>query len=134
VNKICRYSWVMNSVVWMLGLLLSSTIPAHAQLAQLWPTFSEPSSIVTLNLAGSSADDDLAESSLIGAYNQLQGTSRIYITGGANAWWLTQSVPSSISVSSLSWNTSDPDGALKALLTNYGSSIQGYRLRSGKHA
>jgi len=126
MNKISRSSLVLNSVVWMLGLLLSSAIPAHAQLAQLWPTFSEPSSIVTLNLAGSSADDDLAESTLIGAYNQLQGTSRIYITGGANAWWLTQSVPSSISVSSLSWNTSDPDGALKALLTNYGSSIQGY--------
>ena len=109
--------------------LLASAPALHATLPQMYPTFSTPSTITYVQLYGTiaSPDDQLAEVTLQGAYNQLQGTNRVYLIDYTNdTWWLTQSIPSSITVSALSWNQSDPDGALKAMLTAYGSSIKGY--------
>ena len=111
-------------------LLLASAPALHATLPQLFPTFSTPTTITYVQLYGTiaSPDDVLAETTLQGAYNQLQGTNRLYLNldNAADAWWLTQSIPSTITVSSLSWTQADPDGALKAMLTAYGSAIKGY--------
>ena len=113
-----------------LGVCLLASAPGlHATLPQMYPTFSTPSTITNVNLYGSiaSTDDLMAETTLQGAYNQLQGTNRLYITLDAqDVWWLQQSVPSTITVSTLSWTQTDPDGALKAMLSAYGSSIKGY--------
>src|ERR1035441_7967532 len=113
-----------------ISLLMLSAPLLHAALPQLFPTFSTPSTITYVQLYNTIAtpDDQLAEVTLQGAYNQLQGTNRIYlnIDSAADVWWLTQSVPSTVTVSALSWTQTDPDGALKAMLTAYGSSIAGY--------
>lgn len=101
----------------------------HAAPKQLWPTFSEPSTIVNVQIAGNnqSTGDLLAESTLQGAYNQLQGSTRLYLSVWEDdPYWIAHSIPSGITVTNMSYTTSDPDGALKALLTNYGSAIAGY--------
>jgi hypothetical protein len=116
-------------ISFVIGLTMAAPMLC-AQLPQLWPTFSTPTSIVNIQTYGtiSSPDDAMAIATLAGAYNQLQGTTRMYLTDSYpdDAYWLTQSIPSSISVSNLSWTRTDPDGALKALLSTYGSSIAGY--------
>ena len=110
--------------------LLAHAPLMHAQLPQLWPTFTTPTSVVNVNTYGTiaSPDDVMAEATLIGAYNQLQNSTRLYLSNNYadDNWWLKQSVPSTISVTNLSWTQTDPDGALKALLSTYGSSISGY--------
>lgn len=96
---------------------------------QLWPTFSTPSTIVNVNLVGvgQAADDFMATTTFQGAYNQKQLSTRLYISvGGDDPYWLSHAVPSNITVSQFSFTITDPDGALKALLSTYGSSIAGY--------
>jgi GxGYxYP putative glycoside hydrolase C-terminal domain/GxGYxY sequence motif in domain of unknown function N-terminal len=119
-----------NCAVWLAGVVLSGSPALPAQLPQLWPTFSQPTTVVSVNTYGTiaSTNDELAEATLAGAYNQLQGSTRLYMNSDYvdSGWWLTQSIPSGVTVSNLSWNQSDPDGALKAMLTAYGSSIAGY--------
>jgi hypothetical protein len=91
------------------------------------------STIKNVNLVNAVAsDDDLrAETSLVGAYKQLQGSTRIYLSTGSNdVYWLKQSVPSTISASNFSWNTSDPYGALQALPTNHGRYQPGHGSQS----
>jgi len=118
-----------NFLVVLAVCLLAGAPALHAAQAQLWPTFSEPTSVVNINILNTTAspDDLLAEKTLIGAYNQLQGSTRLYLSNNADdPYWIRALLPSSIAVSTLSWNQTDPEGALKALLTNYGSKISGY--------
>jgi hypothetical protein len=113
-----------------LACLLTGASALHATAPpQLWPTFTTPSTIVNVNLvgAGQAGDDYMATTTLQGAYNQLQNSTRLYVSvGGDDPYWLTHAVPSGITVSTFSFTASDPEGALKALLTTYGSSIAGY--------
>ena len=111
------------AAAFLAGLL--SVVPAlYAQnsLPQLWPTFSEPATIVNVGLTGQSGDDFMAITSFQGAYNQQQRSTRLYVnTPTADAgYWLTHAVPRGVSISNLSYTSSDPDGALKALLGDYG--------------
>jgi hypothetical protein len=115
LRGICRLA-LQTSLVFSAAVL-------HAQnsLPQLWPTFSEPSTIINVGLSGQSGDDFMATTSFQGAYNQKQLSSRLYInTPGDANYWLSHAVPSGITVTSLSYNSGDPDGTLKALLSTYG--------------
>jgi hypothetical protein len=113
----------------LMGCLFATPSALYAALPQLWPTFSEPTSVVNIDILDSAAspDDLLAEKTLIGAYNQLQEPTRLYLSNNADdPYWIRALIPSSIKVSSLSWDRTDPDGALKVLLARYGSKIHGY--------
>ncbi len=106
-----------------LGSFVFSSLAVHAQnsLPQLWPTFSEPSTLVNVGLSGQSGDDFMAITTFQGAYNQQQLSTRLYVnTPGDANYWLSHAVPSGITVTNLSYTQSDPDGALKALLSTYG--------------
>jgi hypothetical protein len=101
--------------------LLTATAALHAALPQLWPTFSEPSNIVNVGLSGQSGDDFMAIVSFAGAYNQQQLSTRLYVNAAGDAnYWLAHAVPSSVSVTNLSYNSNDADGSLKSLLSTYG--------------
>ena len=106
--------------------LLFSALALHAQnsLPQLWPTFPEPTNIVNVNIAGQAGDDLMAITSFQGAFNQQQLSTRLYVSGGSAGadahYWLTHVTPSGVTVTNLSFDTGDPDGALKALLGTYG--------------
>ena len=96
-------------------------LSAQAAPPQKWPTFSEPSSIINVGLAGQSGDDFMAITTFEGAYNQQQLSSRLYVnTPGDANYWLSHALPSGVTVSNLSYNSGDPDGTLKALLSTYG--------------
>ena len=109
-----------------LASLLFSALALHAQnsLPQLWPTFSQPTNIVNVNIAGQAGDDLMAITSFQGAYNQQKFSTRLYVgngIAGADAnYWLTHVMPSNITITSLSYTSGDPDGVLKALLSTYG--------------
>ena len=124
---------IRNQLNWkattaFLAFLLFGTTELYANsLPQLWPTFSEPSAIVNIGLTGQAGDDFMAITTFQGAYNQLQLSTRLYVNTPADAsYWLAHAVPSGITVTNLSYTSSDPDGMLKALLSTYGSSIKGY--------
>jgi hypothetical protein len=72
---------VTHGLLSLEALLLVSALPSQAQLPALWPTFSQPTTEVNVNLYGTIADpgDQLAETTLQGAYNQLQGSTRLYL-------------------------------------------------------
>ncbi len=109
--------------------IVSGAAFLHAQLPQLWPTFSKPASVLNVDILNTAAspDDLLAEKTLIGAYNQLQEPTRLYLSSNTDdPYWLRALTPLHIAVMNLRWNRSDPDGALKALLARFGNKISGY--------
>jgi hypothetical protein len=109
--------------------LLFGVVNVRAELPQLWPTFSKPATVVNIEILNSiaSPDDLLAEKTLMGAYNQLQKPSRLYLSNSLDdSYWLRTLSTYHVAVTSLPWDHSDPDGALKALLARYGSKIAGY--------
>lgn len=102
-------------------VISATALSAQNSLPQKWPTFSEPSSIINVGLAGQSGDDFMANVSFQGAYNQQQLSSRLYVNTPSDAnYWLSHAVASGVTVSDLSYNSGDPDGTLKALLSTYG--------------
>lgn len=113
--------WLLEAILF--AWIASVVTVAHAanSLPQLWPTFSEPSTIVNVGMSGQSGDDFMAITTFEGAYNQQQLSSRLYVnTPGDANYWLTHAVPSNITITNLSYTPSDPDGTLKALLSTYG--------------
>lgn len=112
-----------RSAATLVACVLGGALALHAQnaLPQLWPTFSEPSTLVNVGLSGQSGDDFMAITTFQGAYNQQQLSSRLYVNAASDAnYWLSHAVPSGISLQNLSYDSSDPDGTLKALLGSYG--------------
>ena len=126
-------SW--SRCIWMpliAGALFCAPALHATTPGQLWPRFSTPSTIINVNLvgAGQNGYDFMATTTFQGAYNQNQLSTRLYVsTISDDPYWLANAVPansSGVTVSPLSFNTSNPDGALIALLQTYGSSIKGY--------
>ncbi len=114
-------NWTVAAII--LAWIASAPAAAYAanSLPQLWPTFSEPSTIVNVGLTGQSGDDFMAITSFQGAYNQQQLKTRLYVNTPADAnYWLSHALPRGIKVVNLAYTSSDPDGALKALLSTYG--------------
>ena len=110
---------------------LMPSVVLRANVPALWPTFSQPTTVSTVDLRPYGTNnmlnpDFLAQVTLMGAYNQLQLNTRIFIIGNStSAYWLSQLMPSTVTLSPLSWNESDQNGVLKAMLSSYGSSIKG---------
>lgn len=113
--------WGLAAVFLAVAILYAPYLHAANSLPQLWPTFSEPSTIVNVGMAGQSGDDFMAITSFQGAYNQKQLSTRLYVnTPGDANYWLAHAIPSGITITDLSYNSGDPDGTLKALLSTYG--------------
>jgi hypothetical protein len=105
----------------LMALLLWIASPLHATLPQLWPTFTQPTSIVNVGLVGQAGDDFMAITTFQGAYNQQQLGTRLYINTPSDAtYWLAHALPATIPVTNLTYTSTDPDGTLKALLSTYG--------------
>lgn len=115
-------NWTISVVGLALIASAAASLQAENSLPQLWPRFSEPSTIVNVGLTGQSGDDFMAITSFQGAYNQQQLKTRLYVnTPAADAtYWLNHALPRGIKVVNLAYTSSDPDGALKALLSTYG--------------
>src|SRR5215467_4346474 len=95
-----RFALVLAFTVLSLSVHLSASVPA------LWPTFSQPTTVVTVDQRGYGDPDFLAQTTLMGAYNQLQQDTRLFIIGNnTSAYWLSQLMPSTVTQSPLSWNT-----------------------------
>lgn len=113
------------------GVILATVMalyaaPLKASVPALWSTFSQPGTIVTVDLRSYNNPDILAQTTLMGAYNQLQSNTRLYIIqNNQDQYWLNHLVPSTITVTPLFWNQTDQNGALKAMLAGYGTSIKG---------
>lgn len=119
--KVPHGKWKLAAVLATCILSGVPTVWAANSLPQLWPTFSEPSTLINVGLSGQSGDDFMAITSFQGAYNQQELSSRLYVnTPGDANYWLAHALPSGITVNNLSYNASDPDGTLKALLSTYG--------------
>ena len=122
----------MKSSLFVAGTVVAIVLAAAAgtagaaSLPALWPTFSQPTTIVTVDLRGLSSNPDLlAQTTLMGAYNQLQGPTRLFlIDANDEAYWLSQLVHG-IAVQPLPYSPSQANGALSAMLSSYGSAIRG---------
>ncbi len=122
----------MKSSLLVAGTIVAIVLAAAAgtagaaSLPALWPTFSQPTTIVTVDLRGLSSNPDLlAQTTLMGAYNQLQGPTRLFlIDANDEAYWLSQLVHG-IAVQPLPYSPSQANGALSAMLSSYGSAIRG---------
>lgn len=95
-------------------------------LQNLWVKFSKPQTLVTVDIRNSSPEVQLAATTLQGAYNQQQRSSRIYLFQRKEAgFWLKNGIPNDVKVRHLCYKTSDPNGPLKALLKQFGKDIKG---------
>src|SRR5580692_7676788 len=67
--------------------------PASTTTPELWPKLSPFQTLVVAHLTGATSDQQLAATTLEGAYNQLQGTNRLYVVQSADdQTWLTDHV------------------------------------------
>lgn len=102
---------------------VNQTTPATQNL---WIKFSKAKTLLTADIQNSSPDVQLAATTLQGAYNQQQRSSRIYLfQRPEDEFWLKNAVPKDIEVKQLSYSNSDPNGVLKALLTQFGKDVKG---------
>jgi GxGYxY sequence motif in domain of unknown function N-terminal/GxGYxYP putative glycoside hydrolase C-terminal domain len=100
--------------------------PVSSVTPELWPKLSPFSTLVTADLTGGTADEQLAATTLEGAYNQLQGATRLYVTWNADdQTWLNDNVLTGVQVSALPGQGSGPAGQLDAMLAGYGQDIKG---------
>jgi hypothetical protein len=108
------------------GVQPSQQVKAATPDSNLWIKFAKPKQLVTADIQNASADVQLAATTLQGAYNQQQRSSRIYLfQRPEDEFWLKNAVPKDVKVKSLSYSSTDPNGALEALLKQYGKDIKG---------
>jgi hypothetical protein len=93
---------------------------------ELWPKLAPFRTLAVADLSGGTADEQLAATSLEGAYNQLQGPNRLYVVwNGDDQTWLNDGQLSGIRWSALQGRGSGPTGQLNALVAGYGHDIKG---------
>jgi hypothetical protein len=98
-----------------------------------WPKLAPFKTLTVADLTGGTTDEQLAATTLEGAYNQLQGANRLYVvqnpdntTPPEDQSWLTEGVlPAGDSWSELPGQGSGPAGQLDAMLADYGHDIKG---------
>jgi hypothetical protein len=111
----------------------AATHPAATQPAttnstpELWPKLKTFKTMVVANLgAGATGEQELAATSLEGAYNQLQGPNRLYVVWNSDdQTWLNDDVFHGIHWSPLQVQGSGTDAPLDTLLADYGHDIKG---------
>ncbi len=100
--------------------------PVSSSTPELWPKLQPFKSMVVANLSGGTSDEQLAATTLEGAYNQLQGTKRLYVVWSSDdQTWLTDNAFSGVHRTALRGRGSGPAGQLNALLAGYGHAIKG---------
>jgi hypothetical protein len=93
---------------------------------ELWPKLAPFKSLVVANIVNSTPDEQLAATTLEGAYNQLQGPNRLYVVRNPDdQTWLNDGVLRGVRQSALQGQGSGPAGQLDALLAGYGHDIKG---------
>jgi hypothetical protein len=113
------------------GTAKAATTAASSSTPNLWPKLAPFKTLTVANLADGTNDQQLAATTLEGAYNQLQGTNRLYVvqnpdstTPPEDQTWLTDGVlPKGDSWSAL--QGSGAAGQLDAMLADYGHDIKG---------
>jgi hypothetical protein len=106
---------------------------ASSSTPSLWPKLAPFKTLTVANLADGTDDQQLAAVTLEGAYNQRQGTNRLYVvenpdntTPPEDQTWLTDGVlPKGDSWSALPGIGSGATGQLAAMLADYGHDIKG---------
>jgi GxGYxY sequence motif in domain of unknown function N-terminal/GxGYxYP putative glycoside hydrolase C-terminal domain len=100
--------------------------PASSSTPELWPKLAPFQTMVVANLAGGTSDEELAATTLEGAYNQLQGTNRLYVVWSSDdQTWLNDNVLTGVQWSPLAGQGSGAAGQLNAMLADYGQDIKG---------
>jgi hypothetical protein len=99
---------------------------------ELWPKLAPFKTLVVADLSNGTSDEQLAATTLEGAYNQLQGPNRLYVVQNPNdqqnpedRTWLNDGVLASVRWTALQGQGSGPAGQLDALLATYGHDIKG---------
>jgi hypothetical protein len=111
----------------------AATTAASSSTPELWPKLAPFKTLTVANLAAGTDDQQLAATTLEGAYNQLQGTNRLYVvqnpdstTPPEDQTWLSEGVlPKGDSWSALQGLGSGAAGQLAAMLADYGHDIKG---------
>lgn len=100
---------------------------ASSPTPELWPKLAPFKTLVVSTLgAGATSLQQLAATTLEGAYNQLQGPNRLYVVWNPDdQTWLNANVLRDVHWSALPGQGSDPAGNLDALLAAYGHDIKG---------
>jgi len=115
------------------GTAKAATTAARSATPEMWPKLAPFKTLVVANLADGTSDQQLAATTLEGAYNQLQGTNRLYVIQNPDGQvipedqtWLNDGVlPKGDSWSALQGLGSGSAGQLDALLADYGHDIKG---------
>jgi hypothetical protein len=101
---------------------------ANTPTPELWPKLKPFKTLVVASLTGGgTGEEQLAATSLEGAYNQLQGPNRLYVVWSADdQTWLNDNVFRGVHWSAIqSQDGTGPAGQLNALLADYGRDIKG---------
>ncbi|MBO0804796.1 MAG: hypothetical protein J2P25_17200 [Nocardiopsaceae bacterium] len=132
-----KRKWLAGLVVAVLavaGLVvapLASQATASARTSgsapELWPKLSPFKTMVVSTLgAGATTSQQLAATTLEGAYNQLQGPNRLYVVWNSDdQTWLNDGVFHGVTWSPLKGQGQGAAGQLNALLSDYGHDIKG---------
>ena len=100
--------------------------PATGSTPALWPRLAPFRKMVVANLSGGTSDEELAATTLEGAYNQRQGPDRLYVVWSSDdQTWLNGNAFSGVHRTALRGQGSGPAGQLNALLADYGHDVKG---------
>jgi hypothetical protein len=93
---------------------------------ELWPKLAPFNRLTVVNMGGGTNLDQLAATTLEGAYNQQQRPNRLYVVWNSDdQTWLNDNVLREVTYRPLPSPVSGPDGQLDAMLTDYGRDIKG---------
>lgn len=99
---------------------------ATSASADLWPKLKPFQTLVVADLSGGSSDQQLAATTLEGAYNQHQGRNRLYVVWNPDdQTWLDDHVLTGVRWNALRGLGSGATGQLDALLADYGHDVKG---------
>jgi hypothetical protein len=100
--------------------------PGGGNTPELWPKLAPFKTMVVANLSGGTSDEELAATTLEGAYNQRQRAKRLYVVWNADdQTWLKDNAFSGVHRSALQGLGSGAAGQLAAMLAGYGHDIKG---------
>lgn len=93
---------------------------------ELWPKLAPFQTMVVADLSGGTSDEQLAATSLEGAYNQLQGANRLYVVWSSDdRTWLNDGVLHPARWTRLPGQGHGAAGQLDAMLADYGHDVKG---------
>ena len=106
---------------------VATRVAASDSTPALWPKLAPFTTMDVFNLgAGATADQQLVATTLEGAYNQLQGSNRLYfVWNGDDQTWLNDGVFKGVTTTTVQNQGTGPSGMLDTMLAAYGHDIKG---------